>query len=178
MAYAQGVEQMSSFPLLVSNCMTFHRIYRQNRLAEQTPEKSSPTDERIASMANFLLPEIDSLPMEAIRDVNLFVVDVVRKGEPVQPKLFDLLPKLLVTSVDRETIEVEIEGNLQIVTGVEYMDYIIDKLVSCKWHPSYAVGISSAFNDMECTSKQLKRVAEKLLRLVCYAWFMDAAPME
>lgn len=128
------------------------------------PEKSSPTDERISSMANFLLPEIDSLPMEAVRDVNLYVVDLVRKGDPVQPKLFDLLPKLLATSIDRETIEVEMEGKLQIVTGVEYMDYIIDKLVSCKWHPSYAVGIASAFNEMECTSKQLKRVTEKLLR--------------
>ncbi|CAO3673883.1 unnamed protein product [Umbelopsis ramanniana] len=146
-------------------------------LAEQIPEKSSPTDERISSMANFLLPEIDSLPMEAVRDVNLYVVDLVRKGDPIQPKLFDLLPKLLATSVDRETIEVEIEGKFQIVTGVEYMDYIIDKLVSCKWHPSYAVGIASAFNEMECTSKQLKRVTEKLLRQLAVLELNELPPL-
>ncbi|KAI9280231.1 FANCI solenoid 4-domain-containing protein [Umbelopsis sp. AD052] len=148
-----------------------------NWLSEQIPEKSSPIDERIASMANFLLPEIDSLPTEAIRDVNLFVVDIVRKGEPVQPKLFDLLPKLLVTSVDREVIEVEIEGKFQILSGVEYMDYIIDKLVSCKWHPSYAVGIASAFNEMECTSKQLKRVTEKLLRQLAVLELNELPPL-
>ncbi|KAI8576534.1 hypothetical protein K450DRAFT_256659 [Umbelopsis ramanniana AG] len=148
-----------------------------NWLSEQIPEKSSPIDERIASMANFLLPEIDSLPTEAIRDVNLFVVDVVRKGEPVQPKLFDLLPKLLVTSVDREVIEVEIEGKFQILSGVEYMDYIIDKLVSCKWHPSYAVGIASAFNEMECNSKQLKRVTEKLLRQLAVLELNELPPL-
>jgi hypothetical protein len=115
-------------------------------------------------MANFLLPEIDSMPVEAIRDVNLYIVNVVRKGEPVQLKLFDLLPKLLATAVDQEGIDMIIEGKQQVLSGGEYMDFIIDKLVSCKWHPSYAVGIASAFNEMDSTAKQLQRVIEKLLR--------------
>ncbi|KAJ2963285.1 hypothetical protein NQZ79_g1636 [Umbelopsis isabellina] len=132
-------------------------------LINQVPDKSAPADEKVSSLANFLLPEIDSLPVDALRDVNSYIVEVIRKGDRLQSKIFDLIPKLLATAITHDTIEVEIDGKLQPLSGNEYVEYIIDKIISCKWHPSYSVGMASAFNEMDCTGLQLQRITDKLL---------------
>jgi hypothetical protein len=110
------------------------------------------------------LPEIETLPVDALRDVNSYIVDIIRKGDQLQSKIFDLIPKLLATAVAHDTIEVEIDGKSQPLSGNEYVEYIIDKIISCKGHPSYCVGMASAFNEMDCTGLQLQRITDKLLR--------------
>lgn len=68
-------------------------------------------------------------------------------------------------------------GNEEILTGIQYKDYLVGRLVAYKWSNQVLVPLATCFHEITLNDEQLELVINKLLRQLNYAINLHDIPL-
>ncbi|RUS21607.1 hypothetical protein BC937DRAFT_92129 [Endogone sp. FLAS-F59071] len=134
-------------------------------LCSKDGDSSTAVDKMATELVNLLSDEMDALPESVVTEVTLYVTEVARTGQKTHGKLFELLPKCLSLLGGCKTVTVLTgTAHAEVLSGVDFVNFILNRMCSSRWHPSTVVSMASVFGDINMTPKQSEFVVEKVIR--------------
>ncbi|KAI9024281.1 FANCI solenoid 4-domain-containing protein [Phycomyces nitens] len=102
-----------------------------------------------ANVANQIWPEIDTLPVHDLQKVGIRLLKIICQDKPMHPRLFEIISKVwnILSTSDSAAGEA---------------DLMLENICKSEWRADVAMGLASAFNEMELTQRQLERVIHRL----------------
>lgn len=108
---------------------------------------------------------MDALPDSIVTEVTLYVTEVARTGQKTHGKLFGLLPRCLNLLGGCAAVTVLTgTAHAEVLSGVDFVNFVLNRMCSSRWHPSTVVSMASVFGDINMTPKQSEFVVEKVIR--------------
>ncbi|KAG2213869.1 hypothetical protein INT47_001138 [Mucor saturninus] len=103
-----------------------------------------------SSVVNLILPEIDLLPRNMLKEAAMDITGIMNENKPVQLRILDLFSKIwnVLSATDQ----------------LNDLSDIFQSLLEAEWNHQLIVGISSALNEMELTSPQLEIIVKHMTR--------------
>ncbi|CAO3626334.1 unnamed protein product [Cunninghamella echinulata] len=101
------------------------------------------------SLINLLLPEIEGLEQDYLKEISNEIIECIQNYIPIQPRSFEILSKAI--------------NLLSTMAEIEIIDNLISKICSAKWHSQSTVGLVSSINEMELTNIQLNTVVNRVV---------------
>ncbi|GAA5807873.1 hypothetical protein MFLAVUS_001253 [Mucor flavus] len=116
-----------------------------------TEDKENTHKSKQAShVVNLVLPEIELLPTDMLRDAGISITKIIDENETVQLRILDIFSKL---------------WNVLSAAGeLNHLSDIFDHLIQANWNNQIVVGISSALNEMELSNSQLENIIKHMIR--------------
>lgn len=90
------------------------------------------------------------------------LVRMIKEGQKLNPTIFEALPVLLNHLLTLETIE----GVEEVCSGGQVCEYLLDRLMSCKWNPQNLIGQILMFRDLDdglVTPKRCQSIVDKVI---------------
>ncbi|KAI9312564.1 hypothetical protein BX666DRAFT_1865743, partial [Dichotomocladium elegans] len=98
------------------------------------------------NLINLLLPEIETFPAEILGELALRMAQQVQDQQPLQPRMFEVFSKMW-----------------NVLTTLEHPVYdILERVINAKWKDHTAIGLASAFNEMELKPSDFDKVIRRL----------------
>src|SRR3954464_8732694 len=104
---------------------------------------------------------MDCLPDSVVTEVVLSITEVARTGQQTHGKLFEFLPKCLSILGGCATVTVSMgTAHAEVLSGSNFINFVLNRMCSSRWHPSTVVSMASVFGDINMTPKQSEFVIE------------------
>lgn len=116
---------------------------------------------KASSIVNLILPEIESFPSDILHETELKIIEVIKQSTNINLRLLDIFTKIWnALSAANETTE---------------LNSVFNGLINAEWGTQSIVGICSAINEMELSSKQLEQCIKYMIKKL-YDVEMEGVP--
>ncbi|KAG0083941.1 hypothetical protein BGZ92_010329, partial [Podila epicladia] len=123
---------------------------------------STQLDELAGKLVNTLIDVGQSFPVEALVQSINAITETIRQQRHPHCSTFELLSRLLVIAANAETVN--LPDSHEDITGVEFRDFILDRICTAPWNPKSVLPLATVLSDVDIESKQLEMAIVKLMK--------------
>ncbi|KAG2232755.1 hypothetical protein INT48_001109 [Thamnidium elegans] len=113
-------------------------------------KENADKSKQASHVVNLVLPEIELLPTDMLRNAGISITKIIDENEAVQLRILDIFSKVW--------------NVLSAADELNHLSDIFDHLMQANWNNQIVVGISSALNEMELSNSQLETIIKHMIR--------------
>ncbi|KAF9376152.1 hypothetical protein CPC16_000331 [Podila verticillata] len=123
---------------------------------------STQLDELAGKLVNTLIDVGQSFPVDALVQSINAITETIRQQRHPHSSTFELLSRLLVIAANADAVS--LPDSHEEITGVEFRDFILDRICTAPWNPKSVLPLATLLGDVDMESKQLEMATVKVMK--------------
>ncbi|KAG0023662.1 hypothetical protein BGZ81_008041 [Podila clonocystis] len=123
---------------------------------------SAQLDELAGKLVNTLIDVGQSFPLDALVQSINTITETIRQQRHPHSSTFELMSRLLVIAANADTVN--LPDSHEQITGVEFRDFILDRICTAPWNPKSVLPLATVLGDVNMESKQLEMAIVKVMK--------------
>jgi len=123
---------------------------------------STQLDELAGKLVNTLIDVGQSFPVDALVQSINAITETIRQQQHPHSSTFELLSRLLVIAANADAVS--LPDSHEEITGVEFRDFILDRICTAPWNPKSVLPLATLLGDVDMESKQLEMAIVKVMK--------------
>ncbi|KAG0326016.1 hypothetical protein BG000_001552 [Podila horticola] len=133
-----------------------------NDSASPSGGNSTQLDELAGKLVNTLIDVGQSFPVDALVQSINAITETIRQQRHPNSSTFELFSRLLVIAANADTVN--LPDSHEEITGVEFRDFILDRICTAPWNPKSVLPLATVLGDVDMESRQLEMAIVKVMK--------------